>query len=117
MDMFSILLEAFVPIYCLYYGYKTKKNPPKMGEKGLGTKLAMQSQAAWDLANSYGAKLCLIYGAITALMFIARIALFGFSVNIQFSLCLIAVEFVCVISIVPLINSKIKKTFGNGKKK
>lgn len=117
MEGMTILCEAFVPLYCLYYGYRLKKNPPKMGERGLGTKLAMQSQAAWDMANSYGAKLCLIYGAITALMFIVRIALFGFSINIPFSLSLITVELVCVISILPLINNKIKKTFGNGKKK
>lgn len=112
MESVTILCEAFVPLYCLYTGYMTKKKPPKLGEKGLGTKLAMQSKEAWDLANAYGANLCLIYGAVTAFMFIIRLFLFGLSINIPFSLAFIAVELFCVFSIVPLTNRKIKKTFG-----
>ena len=107
-----VLCEAFVPLYCLYTGFSTKKNPPKMGQKGLGTKLAMQSQEAWDMANAYGANLCLIFGAITAALFILRLVLFGTQMNMTFSLCLIVVELICVMSLIPLTNRKIKKTFG-----
>lgn len=115
MENFMVIWEALVPIYCLYYGFKIKKNPPKMGEKGLGTKLAMQSKEAWELANAYGANLCIIFGVITAALFIFRIAYFRMQLHITYSLILIAVELICIMSIVPLTNMKIKKTFGKKK--
>lgn len=112
MESVTILCEAFVPLYCLYTGYMTKKRPPKLGEKGLGTKLAMKNKETWDFANAYGAKLCFIFGGISGAMFILRLILLGLSINITFSLCLIAIELFFVFSIIPLINRKVKKTFG-----
>ena len=121
MDTFSILLEALVPVFCLYYSFKIKKNPPKMGEKGLGTKLAMQSQAAWDYANQFGSKFCLVFGIITGLIFvIGRCFIFGFQEeNIPFALFVMLVDLIGILSIVPLTNMAIKKKFGlkNNKKK
>lgn len=112
MENFAVFWEALVPIYCLYYGIKMKKSPPKFGEKGgLGTKLSMHSREAWEFANAYGGKLCLIFGAVTAVLFILRLVMFGMSINLTYSIILIIIEMICLCSLVPLINYKVRKTF------
>lgn len=112
MENIMVIWEALIPLFFMYYGYKLKKHPPKMGEKGLGTKLAMQSQAAWDMANAYGSKLCLIMGACLLVIYIIRLIVFGFQMSTTYSLILIVLELICIISLLPLINRKIKKTYG-----
>ena len=119
MDIFPILLELFVPLYCLYYSYRIKKHPPKLGEKGLGTKLAMQSQAAWDYANQYGSNLCLIFGVVTGLIFIVgRCFIIGLNtMNYVYSGVVMLIEFACVVSLIPLTNAAVKKKYGLTKQK
>jgi uncharacterized membrane protein len=113
MDLFMILLEAFAPLFFLYYGIKLKVAPPKMGEKGLGTKRAKQSKEAWDLCHSYGSTLCIIMGSVLLVAFILRFVLFGTEMNTTYSLILIALEMVCLIALLPLIDLKLKRTFGD----
>lgn len=110
-SLVMIACEIFAPIYCLFYGIKIKKDPPKMGKKGLGTKLAMQSQEAWDLAHSYGSTLCIVFGAVLTAAFVLRLIFFGTEMNITFSLIFIGVEIAFLIALMPLINLKLKKIF------
>ena len=111
MDLFMILLEAFAPMFFIYYGIKLKVAPPKMGETGLGTKRAKQSQEAWDLCHSFGSTLCLIMGSILLVVFIIRFVLFGTEVNTTYSVILIGLELIFLVALLPLIDLKLKKTF------
>jgi len=116
MENYMVIWEAAVPLFFLYYGIRLKVDPPKMGEKGLGTSVSRQSKEAWELAHAYGANVCLVMGGILLAAFILRLVLIGISFNMTFSLILLGIEFVCLMSLIPIIDSKVKRTFGDGKK-
>ena len=113
MENYMVIWEAAVPLFFLFYGIKLKLDPPKMGEKGLGTRRAMKSKEAWALAHSFGSKLCLIEGVILLAAFIVRLVLFGIGYSLIFSLVLLALEFICLVTLIPLIDWKLKKTYGD----
>ncbi len=113
MDLFMILLEIAAPVIFIFYGIKFRVHPPKMGESGLGTKRAKKSQEAWDLCHSYGSTLCLIMGGVLLALVILRFVLFGTAMNTTYSLLLIALEMICLFALFPLIDLKLKKTFGD----
>ena len=114
-DVFTIW-DAFIPILLCFYGYKLLKNTPEYGDKnGLYIKRAIKSRAAWELAHKFGGKLILGYGIFMALLFIVKEFLIKTDSQVL-TWGYIVIGLLFTISIVPIVNIKLKKTFGDSKK-
>ena len=116
MDNIYTIWDAFIPLLLCIYGFKWMKNTPEYGDKnGLCLKRATESRAAWELTHKFGGKLILGYGIFLALLFVVKEFLIKSDSPIL-TWGYILVGLIFTISIVPIVNYKLKKTFGDSKK-
>lgn len=112
MDTYSLILDILGPALFLFYGYKFRfQTPPFNDKNGLGTKYARKSEKAWILGNRYGGLVCLIMGGLLAIMVALKYLVFGVDNRIASYVCL-AVELLCVVLLIPIVNARLKKEFG-----
>lgn len=109
------IFDVLIVVCFLFYGYKFLKNPPAFKAKeGLATKRARQSPEAWALAQNLCGKLCLAEGVVLGIL--TAVEYFVFPDNsaptwLMYSI--FAFELVCIVSLLPIINLTIKKTYGD----
>lgn len=111
MNDFGLILDILGPALFLFYGYKFRfQTPPFNDKNGFGTKYSRKSEKAWIAGNKFGGLVSLIMGAVLAILVALKYMVFEGNALVS-NICL-GVELLCVITLIPIVNIKLKKQFG-----
>lgn len=106
---FSGMMDVVMPLLFIIYGIKFLRFTPEFGKNGFATKWSRKSPEAWAMAHRYGGRLCVAFGAFIGALGLLRYYLFH-GVPAATGV-IMGVEFACIVSLIPLVNRKLKKHF------
>jgi uncharacterized membrane protein len=111
MTDFNTILDVFLVVIFLYYGYTFKMKTPEFDStKGLRIKRSRKNAETWEYAHKFGGMVCLIMGIINGIALILK--MFVFPENAIADYIQYGIGLLCVVFIIPIVNWGLISKFG-----
>ena len=111
MTDFNTILDIFLVVIFLYYGYTFRTKTPEFDStKGLRLKRSRKNEETWEYAHKFGGTVCLIMGAINGIALVLK--MFVFPDNTLANYIQYGIGLVCVALLIPIINWGLISKFG-----
>ena len=117
MIFLGFFITSAVPALMIFWGVWLRKNPPAYGcgRFSFRTKFARQDEERWNFSNALFSHMTAVIGVntglVSAIFYFGVIYLKGGSQWITTSLCLLAVQAVCILAVRRITNVIAKKTY------
>ena len=109
-NLYYAFLAIIIPALYLVLGIFYKAKTPAFGSgMGLKTKMTTRSQKTWDFAHKFASKLFIVYAVILGILCAAWFIIpWEEEMRSTAFWCYVGVEFLSILSLIPLINRDIR---------
>lgn len=112
--MSGIILDVLISVFCLYYGYRLRTNPPEFGSpKGIAAKRVRANPDAWEYGHKFASGYMLLCGGVCAVFTAVQYFVFKSDAPLYYTLTTGIMEFALIVMLIPAINIAVKRKFGD----